>query len=184
MLTQASKRLPLSWIPSEVAWVVRGKRSPILRAVTTFLRNRSSLWRNVSMRVIAELHGAVEFLTNKRCQCNDDKVSPCSWSLIDGSNSEGCLVIVQSLQWKWSSIICGRGWGQGRGTCWGFFGVQVWLILPCASCRFWGNDFGSDRGRGWGLSSWLLAAFVLLTKMTLDLPYSWREWSSSSGGSS
>ena len=28
--------------------------------------------------VIAELHGAVEFLTNKRCQCNDDKVSPCN----------------------------------------------------------------------------------------------------------
>ena len=27
---------------------------------------------------IAELRGAVEFLTNKRCQCNDDKVSPCS----------------------------------------------------------------------------------------------------------
>ena len=27
---------------------------------------------------IAELRGAVDFLTNKRCQCNDDKVSPCS----------------------------------------------------------------------------------------------------------
>ena len=27
---------------------------------------------------IAELRGAVEFLTNKRCQCNDDKVSPCN----------------------------------------------------------------------------------------------------------
>ena len=27
---------------------------------------------------IAKLHGAVEFLTNKRCRCNDDKVSPCS----------------------------------------------------------------------------------------------------------
>ena len=28
--------------------------------------------------VIAELRGAVKFLTNKRCRCNDDKVSPCS----------------------------------------------------------------------------------------------------------
>ena len=28
--------------------------------------------------VIAELRGAIEFLTNKRCWCNDDKVSPCS----------------------------------------------------------------------------------------------------------
>ena len=27
---------------------------------------------------IAELRGAVEFLTNKRCRCNDDKVSPCN----------------------------------------------------------------------------------------------------------
>ena len=27
---------------------------------------------------IAELCGAVDFLTNKRCRCNDDKVSPCS----------------------------------------------------------------------------------------------------------
>ena len=27
---------------------------------------------------IAELRGAVDFLTNKRCRCNDDKVSPCS----------------------------------------------------------------------------------------------------------
>ena len=27
---------------------------------------------------IAELRGAVDFLTNKRCQCNDDKVSPCN----------------------------------------------------------------------------------------------------------
>ena len=27
---------------------------------------------------ISELCGAVEFLTNKRCCCNDDKVSPCS----------------------------------------------------------------------------------------------------------
>ena len=27
---------------------------------------------------IAELHGTVEFLTNKRCRCNDDKVSPCN----------------------------------------------------------------------------------------------------------
>ena len=27
---------------------------------------------------IAELCGVVEFLTNKRCQCNDDKVSPCN----------------------------------------------------------------------------------------------------------
>ena len=27
---------------------------------------------------IAELHGAVDFLTNKRCRCNDNKVSPCS----------------------------------------------------------------------------------------------------------
>ena len=29
-------------------------------------------------QAIAELRGAVEFLTNKRCRCNDDKVSPCS----------------------------------------------------------------------------------------------------------
>ena len=29
-------------------------------------------------KAIAELRGVVEFLTNKRCQCNDDKVSPCS----------------------------------------------------------------------------------------------------------
>ena len=29
-------------------------------------------------KVIAELRGAVEFLTNKRCRCNDDKVSPCN----------------------------------------------------------------------------------------------------------
>ena len=29
-------------------------------------------------KVIAELRGAVDFLTNKRCRCNDDKVSPCS----------------------------------------------------------------------------------------------------------
>ena len=27
---------------------------------------------------IAELRGAVDFLNNKRCRCNDDKVSPCS----------------------------------------------------------------------------------------------------------
>ena len=27
---------------------------------------------------IAELRRAVEFLTNKRCWCNDDKVSPCN----------------------------------------------------------------------------------------------------------
>ena len=27
---------------------------------------------------IAELCGAVDFLTNKRCRCNNDKVSPCS----------------------------------------------------------------------------------------------------------
>ena len=27
---------------------------------------------------IAKLRGAVDFLTNKRCRCNDDKVSPCS----------------------------------------------------------------------------------------------------------
>ena len=27
---------------------------------------------------IAELRGVVDFLTNKRCRCNDDKVSPCS----------------------------------------------------------------------------------------------------------
>ena len=27
---------------------------------------------------IAELRGAVDFLTNKRCWCNNDKVSPCS----------------------------------------------------------------------------------------------------------
>ena len=27
---------------------------------------------------ITKLHGAVEFLTNKRCRCNDDKVSPCN----------------------------------------------------------------------------------------------------------
>ena len=27
---------------------------------------------------IAELRGAVDFLTNKRCRCNDDNVSPCS----------------------------------------------------------------------------------------------------------
>ena len=27
---------------------------------------------------IAELRRAVEFLTNKRCRCNDDKVSPCN----------------------------------------------------------------------------------------------------------
>ena len=30
-------------------------------------------------KVIAELCGVVEFLTNKRCQCNDDKVSPCCY---------------------------------------------------------------------------------------------------------
>ena len=29
-------------------------------------------------KAIAELCGAVEFLTNKRCRCNDDKVSPCN----------------------------------------------------------------------------------------------------------
>ena len=29
-------------------------------------------------KAITELRGAVEFLTNKRCQCNDDKVSPCN----------------------------------------------------------------------------------------------------------
>ena len=28
--------------------------------------------------VIAKLCGAADFLTNKRCRCNDDKVSPCS----------------------------------------------------------------------------------------------------------
>ena len=28
--------------------------------------------------VITELRGVVEFLTNKRCRCNDDKVSPCN----------------------------------------------------------------------------------------------------------
>ena len=28
--------------------------------------------------VIAELCGVVDFLTNKRCRCNDDKVSPCN----------------------------------------------------------------------------------------------------------
>ena len=33
---------------------------------------------NVQDEVIAELCGAVEFLTNKRCHCNDNKVSPCS----------------------------------------------------------------------------------------------------------
>ena len=27
---------------------------------------------------IAELRGSVKFLTNKRCRCNDDKVSPCN----------------------------------------------------------------------------------------------------------
>ena len=27
---------------------------------------------------IVELRGVVEFLTNKRCRCNNDKVSPCS----------------------------------------------------------------------------------------------------------
>ena len=29
-------------------------------------------------KAIAELRGAVEFLTNKRCRCNNDKVSPCN----------------------------------------------------------------------------------------------------------
>ena len=38
------------------------------------LKGRLDEWDEV----IAELHGAVEFLTNKRCQCNDDKVSPCN----------------------------------------------------------------------------------------------------------
>ena len=27
---------------------------------------------------ITKLCGVVEFLTNKRCRCNDDKVSPCN----------------------------------------------------------------------------------------------------------
>ena len=35
--------------------------------------------------VIVELYGAVEFLTNKRCWCNNDKVSPCYWLLLTGS---------------------------------------------------------------------------------------------------
>ena len=29
-------------------------------------------------KAIVELCGAVEFLTNKRCRCNNNKVSPCS----------------------------------------------------------------------------------------------------------
>ena len=33
---------------------------------------------NEQDEAIAELRGAVDFLTNKRCRCNDDKVSPCS----------------------------------------------------------------------------------------------------------
>ena len=33
---------------------------------------------NAQDEVIAELCGAVEFLTDKRCHCNDNKVSPCS----------------------------------------------------------------------------------------------------------
>ena len=38
------------------------------------LKGRLDEWDEV----ITELRGAVDFLTNKRCQCNDDKVSPSS----------------------------------------------------------------------------------------------------------
>ena len=38
------------------------------------LKDRLNEWDEA----IAELRGAVDFLTNKRCRCNDDKVSPCS----------------------------------------------------------------------------------------------------------
>ena len=38
------------------------------------LKDRLNEWDEA----IAELCGAVDFLTNKRCWCNDDKVSPCN----------------------------------------------------------------------------------------------------------
>ena len=77
--TPVSKRLAPSWTLCRLAR--RGQEIANLEGGYKSLEKEvESLKGRLDKRdeAITELCGAVEFLTNKRYRCNDDKVSPCN----------------------------------------------------------------------------------------------------------